>query len=411
MSSRPHRILFVEANEDSTVGGSHQCLLDLVKRLDRSRFEPVVLFYQDNPFAARIEALGIAVHRWDRERVHERWAEVPARSIRGVAKRVTAVLRRLAFLRREAISLVHLNNGPAAGYYDWLPAARVLGLPCVGHARAIDAPPRSRIGRHWRRSFDRVIAVSDHVALACRDSGIPGDRLVRIYDGIDVEALIARARRGPSSVRREIGVPEDRVLVVMVGHLRPWKGQALAIDALARLDADVQARMHLAFVGGVPPEAQGYLRELEEKVSAADLLERVSFLGERPDVPDLMRAADVVLHASTIPEPFGLVVLEGMALGRAVVASHLGGPAETVAPGTGLTFDPERPDELADLLTELSWDTALRETLGRRGAVHAARFSSDDTAAAVEQLYGELLAQPLRSRPRRRPSTAAAARV
>jgi glycosyltransferase involved in cell wall biosynthesis len=108
-------------------------------------------------------------------------------------------------------------------------------------------------------------------------------------------------------------------------------------------------------------------------------------------VPDIMNAADVVLSASTAPEPFGLVVVEGMAVGKPVVATRHGGPAEIITPGAGLCFDPASPEELGSLLEALLESPELRSALGRGGRERAAAFPVSRAVAGVERVYTELL--------------------
>ncbi|HEX2781394.1 MAG TPA: glycosyltransferase, partial [Gemmatimonadaceae bacterium] len=125
------RILYVEACEDGTVGGSHQALYDLVRMLDRRRYEPVVLFYQTNRWVEPIRALGVEVILFDEERRREKAPHL-ARDLPGRVRSVIAApFLRAALLRRLSIDLVHLNNSPAEGYEDWLPACRLVGVPCV----------------------------------------------------------------------------------------------------------------------------------------------------------------------------------------------------------------------------------------------------------------------------------------
>ncbi len=223
--------------------------------------------------------------------------------------------------------------------------------------------------------------------------GHPRDRIVHIYDGIDAEALRARVRSPSSEVRRTLGVKDDGILVAMVGHLRPWKGQEVALDAIRLLRPDIRNRVRLVFVGGVGFGDEAQFEQLEQMVRAHRLADVVTFLGERADAPDIMQAADIVLHASTMPEPFGLVVVEGMALGRAVVASCLGGPSEIITPSTGLLFHPTRPEELAGHLTALAADPDLRRRLGEAGRVRAESFSVRANTTQVEELYCRLLRQ------------------
>jgi glycosyltransferase involved in cell wall biosynthesis len=104
-----------------------------------------------------------------------------------------------------------------------------------------------------------------------------------------------------------------------------------------------------------------------------------------------MDAADVVLHTSTVPEPFGRVVLEGLALGKTVVASQLGGPSEILGPGDGLLFDPASPETLAVILRDLAHDQAARIAFGRRAAIRAQAFDVQSNVDSVARLWSGLV--------------------
>jgi glycosyltransferase involved in cell wall biosynthesis len=177
----------------------------------------------------------------------------------------------------------------------------------------------------------------------------------------------------------------------MVGHIRRWKGQGVVLEALARLDEATRRKVFVVFVGPTAKSAIPYREQLLEQVAELGLSGEVSFLGERSDVAEIMNAADVVLHASTDPEPFGLVVLEGMSLGKPVVASGLGGPAEVITPGTGLTFDPHDPDALPAVMTRLVQEPELGRSLKGPALGRAAEFPISRTVAAVERVYSSLL--------------------
>ncbi len=388
---RPRRVLYAEINEDGTVGGSHQCLLDLVRHLDRERFQPVVVFYQWNSFVKRIEDLGAEVHVWEDERSRERIRSGRFRTARLVAGVAAAIRRRVRFIRRERIELVHLNNSPVPTSEDWLPAARLTGRPVVAHCRAEvrwdDDPLRVWLSGR----FDRVIAVSRTVAESLRRAGVPPCRISLVYDGIDVEAVRSSVRTDPSDVRRSLGVPEDAFLVVMIGHLRRWKGQDVFLAALASMTPEDRSKFRAVFAGDANPLELPYAAALRSSVTALGLDGTVRFLGPRDDAPDLMNASDAVVHASTSPEPLGLVVLEGMALGKPVVASRLGGPAETVLPGTGILFDPRRPEDLAENLRLLASDPGLCRSLGERGRARADRFGIHRNVGAIQAIYEEIL--------------------
>ena len=388
--TRPRRVVLVETNEDGSVGGSHRSLAWLVMNLDRARFDPLVVFYQDNAVAEELRAAGVAVEAWDARRARERsWRRG---SLGSLLAQPFVLAERLRFIRDRRPALVHINNSPFAGFDDWLPACRLARIPCLAHARGA-WHSRPGLGRRLlARRFDRVIAVSRHVAESWARFGVPRERLRVIPNGIDLAAFRARLRRGPGAIRSELGVPDGGYLVLLPGTQLRWKGQDVALEALARLDPGLRSRTVLAFAGGTSgSEGGGYRRRLDEIVAREGLAASVRFLGHRDDVPDLMRAADVVLHASTAPEAFGLVLLEAMALGRPLVASALGGPAEVVTASAGRLFDPSRPDALAAELASLLGDPALRARLGEGGLALVETYSVAATARAVGATYDELL--------------------
>lgn len=391
-AGRSRRILLVESNEDGTVGGSYQAQFDLARLLDRAGFQPVVLFNQDNLFAARLRALGIEVHIFEAERAVERAAYGSGQRSRKFREMGRAILRRRRFLQGRHIDLLHLNNHPSFTCYDWLPAARLAGIPCVVNAMG-DAEDDRLVSRALMRRYDRVIAISEFMRGRMLELGIPDRRITTVYLGLDAQAYRARVRRSPSEVRQELGVPADRVLVVMVGNLKFWKGQHVVLEALAGLPGDLKGRLTVLFVGATAPMGERYAESLRDTVRREGLEDVARFVGSRQDVPDLVNAADICLHASVMPEPFGLVVLEAMALGRPMIAARIGGPAEILTPESGLLFDPAQPAELTAALSRLATDRLLRERIGQAALRRVEEFSLERNVAGNVQVYRELLSE------------------
>jgi glycosyltransferase involved in cell wall biosynthesis len=391
-SASPRRILVVETNHDGTVGGSHQALYDLVRLLDPMRYTPIVLFYETNPFVERLRALGIRVLTWDAEweiehKTRARWF-TPGRLV-GLG----GVLgRRVALLRRERIALVHVNNSPSVSYYDWLPAARIAGLPCVTHLRGELLRISGPLVRWAHCNFDRYISISSYVTGVLERESFPFDRIRQIEDGIDTAKVRGAVTRGRLAVREELGVAADALLVVMAGHLRSWKGQDVVLLALAELEQTERRGVRVVFAGADDPSAPEFRHRLDNLVAAHELEPCVQFLGDRNDVPNLMNAADIVLHASTKPEPFGLVVLEGMAHGRLVIASALGGPLQIVDEGSGWLFDPSEPLQLAMLLRRAIAHPSVVTSYRDAARARADAFTVARVATRVQNVYAELLA-------------------
>lgn len=388
----PHRILYIEANQDGTVGGSHRALYDLVRALDRARYEPVVMFYQDNPYVARLRAQGVEVRLYDRVKQQER--EVYLHGNRGAKLRAmaTAVARRWRWLRDEHIDLVHVNNSPRTGSDDWLPAARLRGVPIIANVMGDARGESGRLRRHLFRAFDHYLPISHYITEAMRGHGIAAARMDLVYLGVDLGDFRGRVRRDRAAVRAELGVAPEQLLAVMVGNLREWKGQHVVLEAMRRLPPEARSALHVAFAGAPTPADLPYLERLRGMVAEAGLEAQVSFLGARDDVPDLLHAADLALHASVLPEPFGLVVVEAMAAGLPVIAARTGGPGEVITPDSGITFDPAEPAQLTEALGGLLASAERRAAL-RAGALRRVEgFTTERYAAGVQAVYGRILA-------------------
>lgn len=387
----PKRILFVEANEDGTVGGSHKALYDLVRLIDRRRFEPLVLFYQHNEYIGRLRDADVEALDFEDVRRGERQVRGDSNVVVKVGGLLARIRQRMRFLRAHRIDLVHLNNSPKVGSDDWLPAARLLRIPCLVNVMGDARGDTGRVRKWLFRQFDHYLPISRFIADAMEGHGIPRQKMDLIYLGVDVEAIRSGVRKSRGEVRTELGVPDGAVLALMIGNIREWKGQHVVLDAFARLEGEARERLHIAFAGAAGAADVPYQQRLADIVARAKLEERVHFLGPRSDVPDLLAAADIALHASIRPEPFGLVVIEAMAAGRTLIAANTGGPAEIVEEGTGFTFDPAEPAQLASLLDRLVRDPAQVNAVGHRAGQRAEAFSIQAYTAGVQRVYERML--------------------
>jgi glycosyltransferase involved in cell wall biosynthesis len=294
-------------------------------------------------------------------------------------------------LRRFRIDLLHLNNSPTIGNDSWLPAARSLGIPCVVTSMGNATRPERFIHRWLVRQFDLYFAISRHVASTLRAQGVNPNRIELIYLGVDFNSLRSRVLRSRQEVRNELLVRDDQILAVMVGNIRAWKGQREVIAALRLLPEHVRTRLRVCFAGATARADADYEDELRAEVARGGLEECVSFLGSRTDVPELLGAADIAVHASISPEPFGLVVPEAMGLGCAVIAASAGGPVEVIVPGTGMLCDPTHPEEYARALEQLVQDDSLRKALAAAAPARAALFSIERNIEGTSRAYRKVL--------------------
>ena len=193
--------------------------------------------------------------------------------------------------------------------------------------------------------------------------------------------------------RKELGVGPDELLVGSFGRLQRWKGQDIFVSAAARV-AGLRPNSRFVVVGGsvfgLEPE---YFEELKREAARNGLSDRLRFTGFRKDVARLMAACDIVCHTSRVPEPFGLVIIEAMALGRPVIATIGGGPSEIIADASdGLLVPREDVDALAAATVSLIDAPERRKQIGDRGRqLVRDRFSIDVMASSLVKHLDDMM--------------------
>jgi len=300
-------------------------------------------------------------------------------------------------LRRAKAQVVHIN-AMKAGLIA-APAARLLGLPVVWDFKDLVSPdhyssPLRRVVVAYLNLFaTRVIANSGAIRTELIRAGVRADKVVALHNGIDLQRFSPQnAAAGRERVRPELGLASGALVVVMVGRLAPWKGHDIFIQAAARVHARLPEARFL-IVGDSAFDPPAYRSRLERLAIDGGLGDSLSFLGFRDDVPDVMGAADIVVHCSTLPEPLGLTPIEAMALGVPVIAAAAGGPLETVADGeTGLLTPRGDVQKLADAMLRLLRDARMREEMGAAGRRRATTlFDLHKNAKAVMGVYEEAI--------------------
>jgi glycosyltransferase involved in cell wall biosynthesis len=246
------------------------------------------------------------------------------------------------------------------------------------------------------RQPDHFIPVSHWISEGIGELGIGEDKRTVVYDGIALEELDLHA--DGAQFRRAHGIPDDAFAVGLVGLLIPWKGQNLFLDA-AKVLANEIPGLRMLIIGGTPDECQSYERELRERVIREGLQNLVVFTGHVQDMPAVYNALDVVVSASTSPEPLGTVVIETMAMGAVLIAPDHGGAAEMADHDrTALLFRPGDPPDLARMIQRIYREPELGARLGAAAREHALKtFAVETHVQGVQAVYRHVLARTSRS--------------
>lgn len=394
MSAR--RILLLDTGKEW--GGGTNSMIELLKRIDRRRFEVTALFYRNyrkgggSTLAEELAAIDIPLRLlppdppprwekpakelarafcfWSRQRRQQAIFALERRS------RIEPVARRLAAeLVAGGYQLLYMNNQPASNVEGYL-AAAAAGIPVVQHCR-IDPVMSESLAALVNAGATRVICVSDSVRATLLAAGVAAERCTTVYNGIDC----GQSLPADCGIRDQWAVPAHAVVVGTVGRLAPIKRVADLIRAIALLAQRQPAlELHLVVVGegGEAPR----LARLATELGVAG---KIRFTGFEPAPLRLVAAMDIFALASD-SEGLPRVILEAMLLAKPVVASDVAGSRDLVLAGqTGLLYPCGDVPALAGALARLAGDREMRQRLGRTGAARVrAEFSIERYVSGVE---------------------------
>ena len=332
------------------LGGAETMLWTLLRNIRQTPVEPTVIFFQPGPYAEEVAALGVET------------VVVRAGRLRQPVSFAWTVTRLARVLRGRRCDLL----------LDWAPKTHLYGGPAATLAGLRGRTVWWQHGVPERGWMDRAATALPALAVGCSSAAgaqaqlrlKPGLRTFVVHPGIDAPPQASSAEL--AALRKELGLPGEGLVLGVVGRLQPWKRQHLLIKAVAELRRRGR-KVHGLIVGGdaygLSPEYAQALPELARRLGVED---HVTFTGQVDDAGRFLQLMDVVLSTSR-SEPFGIVIVEAMALARPVVAFASAGPLEIVQPGvTGLLL-PEGGGSavLTGAVERLMDDPDLRLRLGQ----------------------------------------------
>ena len=394
------KILYL--NPSGVFGGAEQSLLDVIAsvRAARPDWSLSLIAGGDGPLIERARELGIAVTVTPMPeslaQIGDAGVDGPAGTQVGrfslaasMARAATPTVFYARSLRRKIHALsptvIHTN-----GFKMHLLGAWAAGTtPVIWHVHDYVSmrPVMARLMRLQAHRCASAIAnsnsVADDLRATCPDCSGAGRRARRLVDITTVYNAVNLDRFKPDgnvAALDELSAmppaPAGAIRVGLVATFARWKGHEVFLRALAALPASVPVRGYI--IGAPVYQTRGSqysMPELRAMAAHLGLTGRVGFTGFVDDVSAAMRALDIVVHASTQPEPFGLSIIEAMAVGRPVIASRAGGAVEIVeASGGALFHSPGDAIDLANRIAQLAGDSAKRQCLGRAGRAAAERL-------------------------------------
>lgn len=404
------RVTFL--NPVGVIGGAERVLLAVLRsvREQHPDFTPTVILLSDGPLTLEVEKLGAVVRVVplpsvlagvgdtqfrDAGRLRQlvRTAFVLLRSTPALARFVTQLRREVRASRPQ---IVH-SNGLKTHFFSVF--TRPAGAHLVWHVHDFYShrPLIAKVLKRFQRKVSRGVAISDAVK---RDTQtvLPKLPITVVPNAVDTGHFHPVTCDGRDLDRLD-GLPvatSDTVRVGLIATYANWKGHTVFLEALAKLGPEAGTVRGYIIGGPIYSTAGSQVTrlELEQRVVELGLSGRVGFVPFQSDPVPVYQMLDVVVHASTRPEPFGLTIAEAMSCGKPVIVAAAGGAVELFTPGyDAIGHEPGNVAQLADAISTLTSNPQLRSQLGTNARQTAiTRFSLSRFGKQMVELYQDVLA-------------------
>jgi len=355
-------------------GGAQIMLLHLLRANKQTTgLDYTVVFLEQGPLAEEVEALGYSVKICQ------------AGKLRQAGRYVSTVFKLYAWLKQEKVSIVmswmskaHLYAGPAAflakvdavWFQHGIPKSDIMEK-CLGYIPA------------------KAVLCPSQAAMKAQIKITPKLRATVINPAVDLNMYNMDAAPSLKGVRNGLGVSEQDRIVGIVARLQRWKGIHTFLEAAAQV-AERHSNVHFVIVGGDHYSEPDYPNELKNQAIQSGITQKVHFVGHQADVAGWLQAFDILVHASA-KEPFGMVIIEGMASGKPVIAAKAGGPLEIITQGeNGLLVPPGDAAGIALAIERLIKDQDFYNQLSVAGLERVKAFSAERLAMETAELLTSL---------------------
>lgn len=365
--SRPKRVAHLLAS--NFFGGPEKQLVEHALRIAKRNFEPLIISFMEgsetNQLLDRAQQRGIAT-----------------RSLLSTGPFDLSLFGKvLNILKSEKVDLLCVH-GYKANVIGRIASWRA-GIPLIAISRGWTGEDYyirvyEWIDKMFLRLSDHIVAVSAKQQQKVTDLGIPNDKVTVIHNCINVNGRVEPT----ASIRTELGLESDALLVISAGRLSPEKNYGGMIDA-AKIVAEKNRNVNFAVFG------EGVLRaELEEKITTAGLSDRFFLPGFHTGMQSILSEIDIFVLPS-FTEGLPNVILEAFAAGKPVVATAVGGTPEVVEDGvSGFLTDPQKPEYMAECILRLAEDPELRKVMGTRGLESVKKnYTFEHQTDHYEKLY------------------------
>ncbi|AGX43827.1 glycosyltransferase family 4 protein [Clostridium saccharobutylicum] len=387
------KILYLHAGAE--MYGADKVLLELIKGLDKTRFNPIVV----------LPCEGILVNALRKEGIETEVIPYPILrrkyfNLKGIIKYIISYRKYckliLKLVKDKNINLLHINT---TAVLEGIYLRKKLKIPMIWHVHEILINPKIIykfisfiIGKYSDRTVVVSNAVGNHLINSNR---VNPNKVKTIYNGVN--NAIFNSNNETEYLREELQIPKDAFIVGMIGRVNAWKGQK---DFLAAIEP-ILAKYHNVYavmVGGVFEGEEWRMEELKQKVSESHFKDRIIIQNFRKDCPNLHNIFDIFVLPSTNPDPLPTVVLEAMATGKPVIGYKHGGICEMVVDEeTGLLAEVRNTEDMSSKIELLIKDRIKMIDMGIQAKKRQKMmFSLKSYIESFSKLYSNLVSDGIR---------------
>ena len=395
------KILYIEGCRDGTVGGSHTCLYSLVVNLDKKKYQPEVVFYQEHYYAEKLRGFGITVHIlknvrpvnfeifFKKKNIQNKiliQSLLPLQKLLNfyIFVRQSFILSRC--IKKRNVNIDHLNNSMNTNH-DWMLAAKIAGVKLISHERGI-TDHLSRTAALLVNKVDYFVCMSKIISKPIIKNENLMNKTAVVYDGIDISKI--NITTDPNNIKLLYGIEDNNPIIGVIGNIKQWKGQETVVRATSILKKRWSS-IRCMLVGDYN-DKDFYKINLDKIIKELEINGNIIFTGFQSNPLDFINVMDVVVHASLQPEPFGMVNLEAMCMKKAIISTNIGGPVEIFNDGNdGILIEPGNPDLLANKLALLLDNPELRKNMGDKSYKKVmGKFTIKETVNRIDEIYDDV---------------------
>ncbi|RQN02444.1 glycosyltransferase family 1 protein [Clostridium butyricum] len=354
------KILYLHAGAE--LYGADIVLLELLKNIDKKKFEPLVILPCEGPLVKKLKQNNIKVMVIEYPILRRKYF-TPFGILNYIKDYFKYSKEIKEIVEKNNIDIIHTNT--AAVLEGAYVKRKVKTIKHIWHIHEIIVKPpiiHKFLSFIISRFSDEVVVVSNAVKKHLMDTGYFKKEIKVIYNGVDNK--IFNPNNDTEYIRKEFNIPKDSIVVGMIGRINAWKGQKdflLAMDKVLKKNNNVYAMM----VGGVFEGEEWRKKELEEQINTMENKDRIIFSDYRKDTPNIHCLYDIFVLPSTNPDPLPTVVLEAMASGKPVVGYRHGGVCEMVdKEKNGFLIDVNDTEQLANQIDYLIKHECVRKDMG-----------------------------------------------